>query len=76
MEYFTLGKLDTGLLGDEFGLLHTDEVIVTDERLDHIKTHHPQDYALFDRFGIETVNNPDEILADSKHPATVFLVKR
>ena len=70
MEYTTLGKLNTKPLTDEFGELYTDEVIITNERLEHIKLHHPEDYELLEQFGKEAVINPDEILVDSKYSAT------
>ncbi len=75
MIYTALGKLNTKPLTEEFGELYTDEVIVTDERLEHIKTHHPEDYELFEQYGKDTVLSPDEILVDNKHPATVLMIK-
>ena len=75
MEFTALGKLNTKPLTEEFGELYTDEVIVTDERLEHIKTHHPEDYELFEQYGKDTVLSPDEILVDNKHPATVLMIK-
>lgn len=75
MEFTALGKLNTKPLTEEFGEFYTDEVIVTDERLKHIKTHHPEDYELFEQYGKDTVLSPDEILVDNKHPATVLMIK-
>ena len=75
MIYTALGKLNTKPLTEEFGELYTDEVIVTDERLEHIKTHHPEDYELFEQYGKDTVLSPDEILVDNKHPTTVLMIK-
>ncbi len=75
MEFTALGKLNTKPLTEEFGELYTDEVIVTDERLKHIKTHHPEDYELFEQYGKDTVLSPDEIFVDNKHPATVLMIK-
>lgn len=74
-EFIIIGKLNIQPLIKEFGNLHTDDIIVTDERILHIKTHHPQDYELFEHYGIETVTSPDEIIKDVKHRGTVFMVK-
>ena len=76
MHYTGLGKINIKPLTDEFGTLQTDEVIITDERIDHIKEHHPQDYGLFESYGKQAVTNPDEILVDSKNPGTVFMIKQ
>ena len=75
IEYRTLGKLNIQHLSEEFGKLQTDEVIVTNERIEHIKEHHPQDFDLFEQFGRETIINPDEIIKDLKHIGTVFMIK-
>lgn len=74
-EITKLGTLQTQPLEKEFGKLKTDEIIVTNERLDHIQDHHPQDYELFVQYGISTVESPDEILKDSKNENTVFMIK-
>lgn len=76
VEYKILGKLNTQPLTKEFGCLQTDEVIVTSERIEHIKIHHPQDFDLFEKFGKEAVIFPDIIIKDFKHTGTVFMVKK
>lgn len=76
VEYHSLGKLNMQPLIKEFGLLQTDEIIVTDERIAHIKSHHPQDVELFEIYGSITVTSPDEIIRDMKNTGTVFMVKR
>lgn len=47
-----LGKINTHLLEQEFGSLKTDEIIVTNERITHIKERHPEDYELFKKYGM------------------------
>lgn len=74
-EITKLGKIDTQPLEQEFGKLKTDEIIVTNERLDHIKTRHPEDYSLFEKYGVSTVESPDLIIRDLKNDNTVFMVK-
>lgn len=75
VEYWKIGKLNIQPLEQEFGKLQTDEVIVTNERLEHIKIHHPQDFELFKTFGVEAVTQPNEIIKDIKHSGTVFMIK-
>lgn len=75
VEYWKIGKLYIQPLEQEFGKLQTDEVIVTNERLEHIKIHHPQDFELFKTFGVEAVTQPNEIIKDIKHSGTVFMIK-
>ena len=71
----SLGCLETKYLEEHFGKLQTNEIIVTEERLEHIKQRHPEDVDLFDSLGEATVSAPDIVLADSKHQGTVFMVK-
>lgn len=75
-EIITLGKLNTQSLEAEFGKLKTDEIIVTNERINHIKNRHPNDFFLFEQYGYETVKNPDSIIKDCKSNGTVFMVKK
>lgn len=52
----------------------TDEVIITDERIQHIKDHHPNDYERFSSYIYETIKNPDYILEDKRY-ATALVLK-
>ena len=47
-EIIELGKLNTQPLESEFGKLKTDELIITNERIEHIKIRHPEDFELFE----------------------------
>lgn len=76
VEVRSLGRIDINILSKEFGKIQTDEIIVTNERLTHIKIRHPEDYELFEQFGTESVTSPDLIIKDIKHEGTVFMVKR
>ena len=71
-----LGNLDPTPLTAFFGQLQTTEVIVTDERIAHIKERHPEDLLLFEQYGREAVLSPDLIILDGKHIGTVFAVKK
>ncbi|MCD8338397.1 MAG: hypothetical protein LUD18_14230 [Lachnospiraceae bacterium] len=72
-----LGKIaNIKILEKEFGKLQTDIVIVTQERISHIKDRHPEDYNLFEQYAEKCVVSPDMILKDSKHNGTVFMLKQ
>jgi hypothetical protein len=74
-EYRTIGKLNIQLLGKEFGKIQTEEVLITNERADHIRSHHSLDYVFFEKYGKEAVLFPDKIIKDIKHSGTIFMVK-
>ena len=73
-----LCKLRTDYLEKEFGRLNTDEVVLTAERDAHIRNRnrHPLDYALFERYRIQTITKPDIVLRDSKNEDTIFMIRR
>ena len=75
-EIQSLGRINTYLIEKEFGKIQTDEIIITNERINHIKQRHPEDYALFEKYGKESVSYPDLIIKDIKSVGTVFMVKR
>ena len=72
----SLGNIKIDVIEKEFGKIQTDEVIVTSEREFHIKARHPEDYDMFQKYGVETVNNPDFIIRDGKNQGTVFMVRK
>ena len=76
MEMTWLGDLDPALLQNYFGKLRTTEVVVTEERIAHIRERHPEDFALFVQYGAETVLSPDLLILDEKHVGTIFAVRR
>lgn len=71
-----LGKLDVDLLQAEFGIIQTEELIVTGERLTHIRMQHPDDMELFEKYGADVVRTPDFIIKDIRHTGTIFIIKR
>ena len=73
-ELKVLGEIDERALRVEFGVLQTAEVIVTEERIKHIRERHPQDIELFDLYGKETITAPDRIVKDVKNAGTVFMI--
>lgn len=71
-----LGTINIEPLKKEFGKIQTAEIIITDERVRHIKERHLQDYELFEKYGIWCVQAPDIILKDGKNAGTVFMIKK
>lgn len=53
----------------------TDEVIITDERIEHIRERHPGDYERYVRYMEEIIAHPDYILEANK-PNTAFILKQ
>lgn len=71
-----LGKIDLKPLEDAFGDIQTDEVVITEERREHILERHPLDYDLFLKYGVLAVTQPDIVMRDERHAGTIFMVKR
>ena len=75
VEFTSLGEINIDLLEQEFGVLKSKEIIITNERIHHIKSNHSEDYELFELYGADTVQNPDIIIKDCKNNGTVFMIK-
>ncbi len=52
----------------------TDEVIITDERIEHIKERHPRDWERFMEFIPEIIAAPDYII-EANQPNTAVILK-
>lgn len=76
LEYKKLGNLKhLQLLEKTFGKMQTDELIITNERIKHIKIRHPEDYELFLQYGERIATDPDLIVRDVKNAGTAFAIK-
>lgn len=53
----------------------TDEVILTEKQIVHIKDRHPNDYELYFKYFKEIIEEPDYIIRDA-NPNTGILLKR
>lgn len=73
-EIRNLGKINADVLKKEFGKIRTDEIIITNERISHIKQRHPEDYDLFGQYEEESVTLPDLIIKDIKNTGIVFMI--
>lgn len=69
-----IGKIDIEKYRVVSKDVRTDEVVITDERIQHIKDRHPNDFERYSEYIAEIVKNPDYILEANK-PNTALLLK-
>lgn len=74
-EVYTIGKIDRNIYKCIAGELVTDEVILTEERIAHIRECHPQNYEKFGRYMVEIIAEPDYIIRANK-PNTAIVLKQ
>lgn len=72
MQY--IGKIDIEIYSVITQDIETDEVIITEEQINHIKERHPDDYELFLKYISEMLENPDYIIESNK-PKTALVLK-
>ena len=72
MQY--IGKIDREKFKKITKDITTDEVILTDKQVQHIKERHPNDYELFFKYFKDIIENPDCIIKDI-NPYTGILLK-
>ena len=70
----SIGKIDIEKYKCVTEDIRTDEVIITDKQIEHIKIRHPNDYEKFHLFFKEIVENPDYIIEANK-PNTALILK-
>ena len=69
-----IGKLDKNIYKCVTEDIRTEDVIITDTQVKHIKEHHPNDYERYFKYASEIIKSPDYILEANK-PNTAFLLK-
>lgn len=69
----TVGYIDRELYRCITDDITTDEVIITEEQIRHIKERHPGVYELLDRYFCEIVRCPDYILKANKPNSALIL---
>lgn len=74
IEVHSIGKIDKEIYKCITEDIVTDEVIITDERINHIMERHPEDYERFCSYIPEIIEAPDFILEANK-PNTAVLLK-
>lgn len=73
-DYTYIGKINK----EQYSLISeyiiTNEVVLTNKQIEHIKERHPNDYEIYFGYIKEIVENPDYIIRDN-NPNTGFLLK-
>ena len=74
--YRGVGKLDKSLLEKTFGDLQTDEVVITEERIKHIRSRHPDAAKEILERITDVIEDPDLICLDERHEYSIHIIKR
>lgn len=74
IEVHTIGRIDKNIYKCVTEDIVTDEVIITDERIAHIKERHPNDYERFCGYMKEIIEGPQYIIETGK-PNTALILK-
>ena len=69
---YLVGKIDIEIYNCI--TITTDEVIITDERIQHIKEHHPNNYEQYYSYMRSIIENPEYIIEANK-PNTALILK-
>lgn len=69
----TIGKIDIEKYSAVSTNIRSDEVVITDERIQHIKDRHPNDYERYSRYIGEMLSQPQYILEDNVPNTAVTL---
>ena len=72
-EVHSVGKIDRKIYSCITEDIVTDEVVITDNQIQHIKDRHPNDYERFSNYFSEIVSNPDYIIEANKPDTAVIL---
>lgn len=70
-----LCDLDIGLYQCACPSIRASEVILTEERIRHIQSHHPNDYERYHSYMTEIILRPDYIIEDIR-PNTAMILKK
>lgn len=68
----TVGRIDMEIYRCITQDITTDEVIITDERIEHIKSRHPGHYELIEPFLQAAIASPDYILKDAANTGLIL----
>ena len=69
-----VGKIDRDIYSCITEDIVTEDVIITEERIEHIKERHPNDYERFYCYLPEIISSPDYIV-DANKPNTAVILK-
>lgn len=70
---YLVGKIDIEIYNCITKDITTDEVIITDERIQHIKEHHPNNYEQYYSYMRSIIENPEYIIEANKPNAALIL---
>lgn len=68
-----IGKIDIEKFKNVTEDIITDEVIITEERIAHIKEHHPNDYEKYCNYMTQIVEDPEYIVEANKPKSALIL---
>ena len=71
---YLVGKIDIEIYNCITKDIMTDEVIITDERIQHIKERHPNNYEQYYSYMRSIIENPEYIIEANK-PNTALILK-
>ena len=71
---YIIGKINRNIYKCITDDIVTEDVIITDERISHIKERHPNDYERYYAYLLDIIRDPDYILEANK-PKTAFVLK-
>ena len=74
-EYINVGKIEKEKLGQYKNIIVTEEVILTLERIEHVKKKHKNQYYEIEPYLGDIITNPDYILKEREHEDTIILLK-
>ena len=69
----TICKIDREIYKAVSPVIRTDEVVITDERIQHIKERHPNDFEKYEKYIADILQNPQYIIED-KAPNTAVIL--
>lgn len=73
IEVHLVGKINRNIYKCVTNDIVTDEVVITDNQIQHIKDRHPNDYERFAKYFSEIVSTPDYIIEANKPDTAVIL---
>ena len=71
---YIVGKIDRNIYKCITDDIVTEDVIITDEGISHIKERHPNDYERYYKYMKEVIEKPDFIISGNK-PNTALILK-
>lgn len=72
----TVGKIDRNIYKCITDDIMTDEVVITDNHIRHIKERHPEAYENILEYVKHVIQDPDYIIEDNKHSYSGLVVKK